>query len=198
MKRFGIMLTACCAISAVVAPASTGTVPRLVWNLSASVPIGLYAARVTNRIDRGELVAVYPLAPIARLMADRHYLPLRVPMLKRVAAVAGQTVCRTGTAILIDARHVAEALPRDRMGRLLPRWSGCRTLPKGQVFLLNPASATSFDGRYFGPVATHRIVAVLRPLWLPGGRAAVPASAPARRESTPHPNTKEPRDDKDR
>lgn len=185
MKRFGILLTGYCAIGALVIPAFVRPVPRLVWNASASVPVGLYAARPAGSAKRGDLVAAHAPAPVARLMAERGYLPLRLPMLKHVAAVAGQVVCRSGLVVTIDGTRVAEARPRDRMGRPLPSWSGCRTLRSGEAFLLNPASADSFDGRYFGPVPARGIVAVLVPLWLPGGSVAVPASAPDRREISP-------------
>ncbi|QDX27009.1 S26 family signal peptidase [Sphingomonas suaedae] len=189
MTRFGIMLTGYCAIAAVVLPAFLRPAPRLVWNASASVPIGLYSTRPAASARLGDLVAAYAPAPVARLMAERHYLPLRVPMLKHVAAVAGQTVCRSGLTILIDGKRIAEARPRDRIGRPLPSWSGCRLLRTCEVFLLNPASNASFDGRYFGPVPARGIVAVLDPLWLPGGGAAASASASDGREISPEPST---------
>ncbi|MDK2770101.1 MAG: S26 family signal peptidase [Sphingomonas sp.] len=185
MKRFGILLTGYCAIGAIVIPAFIQPVPRLVWNLSASVPVGLYAARPAHSASRGDLVAAYAPATVAELMAARGYLPRRVPMLKHVMGVAGQRVCRTGTSVSIDGKPLAEARSRDRKGRPLPAWSGCRALRLGEVFLLNPASADSFDGRYFGPVPASGIVAVLEPLWLPGGDLAGPASASARRETSP-------------
>jgi conjugative transfer signal peptidase TraF len=185
MKRFGILLTGYVAIGALVLPALVRPAPRLVWNASASVPIGLYSARPAASARPGDLVAAHAPAPVARLMAERGYLPLRVPMLKHVAAVSGQRICRIGIAILIDGKRVAEARLHDRAGRDLPAWSGCRTLGAGEVFLLNPASAGSFDGRYFGPVPAHGIVAVLDPLWLVRGGEPAPASAPARREPSP-------------
>ncbi|MES2443360.1 MAG: S26 family signal peptidase [Pseudomonadota bacterium] len=185
MKRFHILLTGYCAIGAVVLPAFIRPTPRLVWNASASVPVGLYSARPARTAKLGDLVAAHAPAPVALLMAERHYLPLRVPMLKHVAGVAGQTVCRTGLTILVDGKRVAEARLQDRLERPLPRWSGCRTLRPGEVFLLNPASPGSFDGRYFGPVPARGIVAVLDPLWLPGGAEAAPASALAGRETSP-------------
>ena len=167
MKRFTVLLTGYCAIAAVVVPAFVRPAPRLVWNASASVPIGLYSARPAVGAEVGDLVAAHAPSPIARLMAERGYLPLRVPMLKHVAAVEGQRICRSGVAISIDGKRVAEARLRDRLGRPLPGWNGCRTLRAGEVFLLNSASAESFDGRYFGPVPVRGIVAVLDPLWLP-------------------------------
>lgn len=198
MKRFGILLTGYVAIGAVVLPAFMRPAPRLVWNASASVPIGLYAARPATSAKVGDLVAAHAPARIARLMAERGYLPLRVPMLKHVVAVAGQRICRSGVTILVDGRRVAEARLRDRAGRDLPAWRGCRTLGAGEVFLLNPASAESFDGRYFGPVPARGIVAVLDPLWLVRDGAAAPASAPDRREPSPTSSNKGASDDQHR
>jgi conjugative transfer signal peptidase TraF len=187
MKPFGIMLTGYCAVAALVIPAFVRPAPRLVWNASASVPVGLYSARPAARAGRGDLVAAHAPAPIARLMAERHYLPLGVPMLKHVGAVAGQTVCRSLTTVLIDAKPVAEARRLDGLRRPLPIWSGCRTLRAGEVFLLNPASPESFDGRYFGPIPARGIVAVLTPLWLPHGGGAPSPDTREMRETPSQP-----------
>lgn len=188
MTRFAILLTGYCAVAAVVIPAFVRPAPRLVWNASASVPVGLYAARPGAAVHAGDLVAAHAPAPVARLMAARGYLPLRLPMLKHVAATSGQTICRSGRDISIDGRHVAAARERDRAGRPLPVWSGCRTLRAGEIFLLNPASADSFDGRYFGAVPARTVVAVLTPLWLPGGDSAAPGVP----EPASHPTTEGP------
>jgi conjugative transfer signal peptidase TraF len=190
MKRFTILVTGYCAIGVVVAPALVHPAPRLVWNASASVPIGLYAARSPDDVRKGDLVAAHVPAAVARLMAERGYLPPRVPMLKHVAATAGDTVCRFGERISIDAKPVARARLRDRIGRPLPSWSGCRKLGAGDVFLLNPASADSFDGRYFGPVSARSITAILTPLWLPGTAGDAPEAARRRGQPTPNPETK--------
>jgi len=192
MKRFTILVTGYCAIGAVVAPALVQHAPRLVWNASASVPIGLYAARSPDGVRSGDLVAAHVPSTVAQLMAERGYLPSRVPMLKHVAATAGQTVCRFGESISIDAKPVARARLRDRVGRPLPSWSGCRTLGAGDVFLLNPASADSFDGRYFGPVPARSITAILTPLWLPGAAGDAPEVARTRGQPAPNPETKGP------
>lgn len=166
MTRRAILVTGACAIGALLLPVLARPAPRLVWNLSASVPVGLYAAyRAAPK--RGDLVAAHAPARIARLMAERGYLPRGVPMLKQVAAVPGQRICRTGPWVLVDGLVVARARRSDRAGRALPRWSGCRTLRAGELFLLNPAAADSFDGRYFGPVRAGAIIAVLAPVWLP-------------------------------
>ncbi len=190
MSRFWILLGGYTAIAAIAIPAFVRPAPRLVWNASASVPLGLYAARPARSVPRGALVAAYAPAPVAHFMAVRRYLPLRVPMLKQVAAIAGQRVCRAGTQVTIDGKPVAEARSFDRAGRPLSAWHGCRIIAVGEVFLLNPASLDSFDGRYFGPVPERGIVAVLTPLWTSRSAPAVAPAPSARPQTLPQANTK--------
>lgn len=139
--------------------------PRVIWNASASVPIGLYAIDVDAPIGRSDLVAVTPPAPLATFLATRGYLPSGVPLLKQVAGVAGQLICRSGLAISIGGVAVAAALRRDRAGRPLPVWQGCRRIADGEVFLLNRTVSDSFDGRYFGPTPARQIIGRATPLW---------------------------------
>lgn len=103
---------------------------------------------------------------VRRLAAERHYLPADVPLVKRVAALDGDTVCAADHAVTIDGRHVADQLPADRLGRPLPAWNGCRTLGPADIFLLMEGVPDSFDGRYFGPVPANAVIGKLVPLWL--------------------------------
>jgi conjugative transfer signal peptidase TraF len=136
-----------------------------VWNASASVPLGLYRITPDARPLIGELVAVRPSPELNRFMAERQYVEANALLVKPVAALAGARICRNGARVTIDARTVAAALPRDRFGRALPRWSGCRRLAANQVFLIAPAHRDSFDSRYFGPVDRRQIVGRALPLW---------------------------------
>jgi len=138
--------------------------PRLVWNASASAPVGLYWVSRTAPA-RGDLVFA-ALPPDARwLAADRGYLPAGVPLVKRLAAVSGDVVCAVGDAVYINGEHVAMRRERDLTNRALPRWAGCRVLAADEVFLLMTGVSNSFDGRYFGPVRRARIIGRLVPLW---------------------------------
>lgn len=141
--------------------------PLLFWNASASTPIGLYRISPWRTGDVGDLVAIAPPAPLARWLADRRYLPLGVPLLKYVAAKSGQRICRAGAVLSIDGRPVAVARPRDRQGRPLPVWQGCRVLKPGELLLLNPAHPGSLDGRYFGPLPASAVIGRAAPLYLP-------------------------------
>jgi type IV secretory pathway protease TraF len=86
-------------------------------------------------------------------------------MMKRVAGVAGQRVCRTGRTISVDGIDIAEALERDRLSRILPVWQGCRVLAVGEIFLMNSQVRDSLDGRYFGPVSVGAIIGRATPLY---------------------------------
>jgi conjugative transfer signal peptidase TraF len=143
--------------------------PRLIWNASASVPVGLYAVRPETTRQRNDLVVVAPPSPLADFLADGGYLPRGVPLLKRIAAVGGQRVCRIGRVVTVDGATIATALDKDRRGRLLPRWSGCLTLTRDQVLLLNRDVPDSLDGRYFGPLPTSTIVGQAHPIWTTKG-----------------------------
>jgi conjugative transfer signal peptidase TraF len=161
---FGFVITTYAAALFVALTAVIHPAPKLLWNASASVPIGLYAVRRAPPVHIGELVVIMPPTPLAHLFAARHYLPLGVPLLKHILAVSGQTVCRNGLAISVDGITVGEALNRDRFGRALPDWQGCRSLASGEVFVMN-TPPDSLDGRYFGPLPLTTIVGRADPIW---------------------------------
>lgn len=168
MTRFGYVLVTVLAAElfaalfigvAILSPA-----PRLLWNASASAPIGLYRLHRTDDPPLDSLVAVAPPARLAGWLAERHYLPRNVPLLKHVVAKAGQRVCRTGSTITVAGRIVGKARDRDSRGRALPVWSGCRTLRSGELFLMNPTVPDSLDGRYFGPLPASTLLGRATPM----------------------------------
>ena len=166
MTHRGNAITTCLAALAAGLAALLDPTPKLIWNTSASVPIGLYAVRPAGVLHVTELVAVRAPEPLARFLADRGYLPKNVPLLKRILALPGQTVCRTDRTITIDGIAMGEALDRDRRSRALPVWQGCRVIPAGEVFLMNRQSKDSLDGRYFGCLPVTTIVGQAEPIWV--------------------------------
>ncbi|WP_299008095.1 S26 family signal peptidase [uncultured Caulobacter sp.] len=132
--------------------------PRVIWNASASAPLGLYRIEPDRDPVVGALVAVTPPAPLAQWLAERGYLGERVPLLKHVAARPGQLVCRIGAVVSVDGRPLVVARERDGQGRPLPVWWGCRTLRAGELLMLNPDHADSMDGRYFGPLPASTVL----------------------------------------
>ena len=160
-RRFYSRATAVAAASfalSFAAIAVTDPLPRVVWNASASAPIGLYRIQPDGNPPLGALVAVAPPQHLGHWLAVRGYLGENVPLLKHVAAKAEQRVCRIGSTVSVDGRPVAVALTRDRLGRPLPVWRGCRTLEAEELLLLNPAHPDSLDGRYFGPLPASTVL----------------------------------------
>jgi conjugative transfer signal peptidase TraF len=161
-----VFLLAFAGTAMIGAASIVGPMPRLVWNASASAPIGLYAM-VDHSAQRGDLALVQTPRSVRMLAAARGYLPANVPMVKRIAASSGDVVCADGNWILIDGKTVASRRARDRQGRVLPSWTGCRRLTQDEVFLLMATVPDSFDSRYFGPTSRRSIIGKLVPLWTP-------------------------------
>jgi conjugative transfer signal peptidase TraF len=166
MTRFGRVMATYSAVLMIGATALFHPAPKLIWNASASVPIGLYAVHSAGTLRTGELLVVTPPEPLAAFLDARRYLPKGVPLLKHIAALPGQTVCRTGDTISIDGSAVGAALDWDHLGRSLPVWQGCRVISAGEVFLMNRRSVGSLDGRYFGPLPIMTIVGRADPIWI--------------------------------
>ena len=141
------------------------TTPRYIWNASNSVPSGLYRVQPATQLTVTELVAVQPPDLLAAFLDLNGYLPIGVPMLKRVLALPGQTVCRNGLTVVIDGIDIGDARERDGRGRPLPAWHGCRVIAEGDVFVMNWQSEDSLDGRYFGPLPASAVIGKAMPVW---------------------------------
>lgn len=148
----------------VLASAALPPAPRLVWNASASAPVGLYTVSPGAAVDPGDMVIARVPEPFRQLAAERRYLPMNVPLVKRVTAIAGDEICALGQEIFVNGRWTAERRLADGRGRPMPAWSGCIRLRGGQLFLLMDKPA-SFDGRYFGATEGRDVIGKARLLW---------------------------------
>jgi len=133
--------------------------PMLVWNFTASAPVGLYRT-LPRAWMRGDWVAIEPSPELRAAMADLGVLEHGRLLVKRVAAASGDEVCRQGGHVRINGRLSAAALLTSSSGAPLPSWTGCLRLGPNDIFLLGQADG-SFDGRYFGVTDAGEIVAPL-------------------------------------
>ena len=146
--------------------------PILIWNASASAPIGLYYVDSWKRFDHqtadieiNDMVVAWPPNAARMLAADRHYLPSDVPLIKRVAAIDHDVVCGDGDRIAIDGGWIIARRKRDAKGRALPWWQGCHVLQAGELFLMMEEHSGSFDGRYFGVTSSKDVIGKATLIW---------------------------------
>ena len=149
---------AACAALAAVAPQ-----PSVLWNGTASEPVGLYV-RSASTPAAGRIIAFRAPAPAFPYADDRMGYLHRLTILKEIAAGQGDVVCTQAGALTINGRWRAPVLERDPRGRPLPQWRGCRALAKDEFFVFSDRIPNSFDSRYYGPVKRAQIVGVFEPV----------------------------------
>ena len=98
----------CLGAAALATTIALPPTPWLVWNASASAPIGLYAVSGRQDIASGDMVLVRVPDRWRRLAAERRYIPINIPLVKRVAAAPGDRVCARGREIYVNGHPVAE------------------------------------------------------------------------------------------
>lgn len=139
-------------------------------NLSPSQPLGLYR-EVAGAWHRADLVAACLPGHFVALALARGYVAAggacgtHTPVLKRVAAIAGDTV-EVADRVSVNGRVLAgtELLDRDGAGRpLVPARGG--TLGAGELWLVSTVVPTSIDSRYFGAVPVGNVRHRLEALW---------------------------------
>jgi len=128
---------------------------RIIWNRTDSAPAGLYWVSDAP-LSHGDWVVVSANSADANWAEARGFVGRDWPLLKRVAGVDGDTICRRGARIFINNRPVGVALKTDRQGRDMPVWSGCKRVGSDDVFLMN-LHGSSLDGRYFGVTKPHNV-----------------------------------------
>lgn len=142
-------------------------------NVTRSIPVGLYW---TSRAPVARNATVLVCPPPTRLFDDarrRGYVGAGFCpgnygfLMKRVAGVAGDAVQIADEGVRVNGTLLPRSAPlnADRQRRTLTRYTPARfTVPASHVLLMSDASATAFDGRYFGPVPVRQIQAVIVPV----------------------------------
>ena len=137
------------------------TNPPMILNETPSMAKGVYVrlGEVAD-IKRGDIIAMPMNSTAQNYLVEKLVYPKDTMLIKRVAGLAGDFVCRHDSVVTINKRTLVAARS-DRQGNLLPAWNGCRTLSTSEVFLLGDHPA-SFDSRYFGPVSQGELAGIYR------------------------------------
>ena len=142
-------------------------------NTTKSIPVGLYWTS-SAPVEKGAYVLFCP-PPLGVFddAKDRGYLGAGFCaggygyLMKRVLAAKDDVVSVADDGVRVNGARLPFSAPRktDAAGRPMPRFQSNRyTLGQAEVLLMSDVSATSFDGRYFGPVHRSQIQTVIRPV----------------------------------
>src|SRR5260221_6925235 len=105
-NRLTALVTVAAAAALIATMLGPKPAPRFVWNVSESVPTGLYQVQPARDLIVTTLVVAYPPEPLATSLEDGGYLPRDVPLIKRILALPGQTACRTRPTISVDGIQI--------------------------------------------------------------------------------------------
>lgn len=175
------VLTTAVGVLAIGLPTFTVIPPKLLYNGSASAPIGFYTVDAGGEIHVGDMVVLTPPPGIRDLIVERGYLPPDVPLVKRIVAAQGDHVCAQNGIVAINGRSVLRAKISDSQGRPMPVWNGFRVLGQGEYFVAMSDVAVSFDSRYFGPIDGALIIGKVSPIWT----STMPFALPTEDKVTP-------------
>jgi conjugative transfer signal peptidase TraF len=132
---------------------------RLIVNRTHSLPVGLYYW-TDMPIKKGSIVLFKPdqSTPLQQLGINRGYEARKLPLLKRVVALAGDVVSVSSSGVSINGQPLPNSAPLfdDEAGRPLTMAQLYHfRLGTDQAFLMG-VTPTSWDSRYFGPVPLSR------------------------------------------
>jgi conjugative transfer signal peptidase TraF len=146
-------------------------------NESPSLPIGIWRVSPLERgLRRGDIVSFCPSeTPAFREARRRGYVGRGLckggyePLLKPVAAIAGDRLTRTDDGISINGHLIAnsKSLDHDSSGRTLPSPGPSNSVvAKGEVWVISSYNPLSFDSRYFGRIPISSIEGLARSLFV--------------------------------
>jgi len=142
-------------------------------NTTLSLPMGIWREATTAE-HSAYVTFCLPDAPFARDIAARGYIPHGLcpvglaPLLKPVAAVAGDTVDVMPDGIAVNGRRVLNTAPItvDSLGRPLAAYpTGRYTVAPGQFWVISTQHPRSLDSRYFGPVPVSSVQTAMAPVY---------------------------------
>lgn len=133
-------------------------------NLTPSEPVGIYRL-VAGGAERGALVWLQqPAGPQASVL--HRYAPANIPLIKRVAAIPGDTVELERSGVRIDGTLWPDSKPlrRDAERHALRAFPfGIYNVTAGQLWVMSQ-HPRGIDSRYFGPVPVSSVISRLTPV----------------------------------
>lgn len=129
---------------------SSSIIPkRLIFNVTESVPIGLYWVQDGENIHKGDLI-------VFRLKQSW--------LIKEVAGIHGDLFCVNPDGdFKVNDRVLGKAMTADSYGKPLTRVGGCQKIAAGE-WVVRGYGERSFDSRYFGTVGRAELLGMAVPI----------------------------------
>lgn len=144
----------------------------LVYNATASQPIGFYLKSYPNSYLHNDLVLVCPVTSVAKWSVEHHIIAdgmgcqYSAPLLKKIVATAGDRVTVTHKGIIVNDTLIPNTAP---IARKVKQWNTFDKeflLKSGEYIVVANQNNLSFDSRYFGVVTDKNIIAKIRPIFI--------------------------------
>jgi conjugative transfer signal peptidase TraF len=134
------------------------------FNITPSEPAGIYEL-VPGGAGRGALALLeQPRGSAASTL--RRYIPAKLPLVKRVAAIPGDMVRIDSDGVYVNGKRWPDSVPllHDDEGRALnPYPFGVYRVAAGRLWVMSN-HPRGLDSRYFGPVPAASVISRLEPL----------------------------------
>lgn len=141
--------------------------PDVRINYTPSMPKGLYRIKPLPpaiTLHKGDII-LYPVPEeVEAIIYGRHYLRRGVPLMKPIAALAGDKVCIDHHTLTINQVAIGRVFDVDSNGEVIPHKEGCYILKAGQILPISTYYERSFDGRYHGPISKKMLIGIAEPL----------------------------------
>ncbi len=145
------------------------------FNLTGSMPRGIYAKQPSHMIHRGDTVAVCLPSAISKEGMQRGYLSHgscangAVPVVKKVIGMPGDEVLLTSQQFCIAGQCYPVRSHRfDHAHHVIKSWvkKGFQKLVSGYWLYGDNDPDHSWDSRYFGAIKAKNFIGIYKPLWV--------------------------------
>ena len=143
---------------------------RYVFNISESLPIGIYQKLEDKNFQKGDLVILDIPKERMDFMISRGYIDgnMLKTMLKRIEGVEGETfkvlsIDELKKFLVKENKILGSISNFDSRGRQLPQIKSPLILNKDEFFVMGE-SDNSFDSRYFGKIKKEEILYKVKPI----------------------------------
>ena len=154
----------------------SNSIPQIfIWNVTASVPKGLYliVERKPSELHVGDYVSFKPTAEalnwISENVEDQKVIDHldSLIFLKQVGAMSGDTyeIVSDSKMFYAKDKYIGQASEVTDTGNKLPVLRGKYIVPDG-MFLPVGENPNSFDGRYTGPVKIENVIYRVIPIFI--------------------------------